>query len=84
MDMPEHYQAPQLAGIALDTKQKILTEVECQLNLGMEGLPPKSSCLLEIKPTNLYGASNAAQQIWLNAIRVAYTVGEEVVRRTKG
>ncbi len=61
-----------------------MTEVERQLGLGVDGLPPKSSCLLEINPANLYVTSNMAQQHWLNAIIMVQELGVEAIQQTEG
>ncbi len=73
-----------LGKITLGTCQAILAEVERQLELGVDGLPPKISCLLEVNPTNLYEAYNATQQYWLNSITVAQVAGEEPLKQTQG
>ena len=40
--------------IALKAREDLMKEVEQQLNMGLNYLPPESRCLLEIDPADLF------------------------------
>ena len=62
--------------IALKAREDLVKEVERQLNLGLNCLPPESQCLLEIDPADLFRQIAEKRQYWLNATLAARAAGE--------
>jgi hypothetical protein len=68
---------------ALDAKEEIRKEIELQLDMGADGLPDESRCLLEICPEDLFGMDTTRQQYWLNAAVAARSSASEVSRQMR-
>ena len=61
-----------------------MAEGERQLNLSMNSLPPKTKCLFEIDPIDLYQMCTDRQQYWLNSIVAAKKASDRAHRLTNG
>ena len=48
-----------------------MREVERQLEMGLNNLPPELRCLLEIDPAKLFCRTTEKVQYWLNATLAA-------------
>ena len=70
--------------IKLEAREDVLREVERQLDLGLESLPPECKCLLEIPRASLFCLATDRQQYWLNAITAAREAGTRALKLTKG
>ena len=57
--------------IALQAREDLMREVERQLDMGLNNLPPESRCLLEINPAELFCRTTEKVQYWLNATLAA-------------
>jgi hypothetical protein len=70
--------------IKLEAKQDIMKEIERQLDLGLNNLPPESKFLLEIDTTDLMSSEIESQQYWLFSIEAARAAGERAMKLSKG
>ena len=62
---------------ALATKAELRQEIELLLDLGSDGLPEHSKCLLEISPDELFALNTSNQQHWVNANNAARMAADE-------
>ncbi len=60
--------------IATAKKQKLLVEIEQQMELGDEGLLEEDKYLVEVNLENLASTSGERQHYWLLAIQTAWKV----------
>ena len=70
--------------IALKAREDLMREVERQLDLGLNNLPPESQCLLEIDPADLFCRTTEKVQYWLNATLAARAAGERALEVSNG
>ena len=70
--------------IALKAREDLMKEVERQLNMGLDYLPPESRCLLEIDPADLFCRTTEKVQYWLNATLAARMAGERAMKLSGG
>ena len=70
--------------IALKAREDLMREVERQLDLGLNNLPPESRCLLEIDPADLFCRTTEKVQYWLNATLAARAAGERALEVSNG
>ena len=70
--------------IKLEAKQDVMKEIERQLELGLNNLPPESKFLLEIDTTDLMSSEIESQQYWLFSIEAARAAGERAMKLSEG
>ena len=68
----------------LNTKKEVFREIESQLEMGLEALPPEKQWLLEIDPFRLRDMSLPDQQYWLWAVEAAREAGGRALELTEG
>jgi len=70
--------------IKLAEREEVLSEIEKQLDLGIDVLPEESKFLLEIPPQELYSMRTDRQQYWLYAIQAARTASVRALQVSTG
>ncbi len=70
--------------LQLKKRREIHTEIERQLDKGLDTLPKESRCLLEIDTCDLFQLRTTGQQYWMHAIKAARTAGQKALELSAG